>query len=232
MVELTLEKGTKCCNLLFMRRALKRITPEPVWLLIRKIIFYCTVFLYRHRPRPCRTGETTKAKARRTKEGFFERFCQGKGLDIGYGGDLLADNCRGWDIEHGDAQMLEGIEDSEFDFVYSSHTLEHLDDAEVGLKNWWRVIKPGGYLILYLPERNLYERKKNLPSRWNNTHRRFFLLDRDEAPDTAGVIPLIQKNLFGYEIIYARVCNEGYKIPAPNKNSTGEYSIEAVIKKN
>lgn len=214
-----------------MRRFLRKITPKPIWLLLRKIVFNYTRFLYRYIPRPHRTLETTKAKPRRTREKFFEKFCQGKGLDIGYGGDPLAENCQGWDIEHGDAQTLEGLKDPEFDFVYSSHTLEHLDNAEIALKNWWKIIRPGGYLILYLPDRNLYERKKTLPSRWNNTHKRFFLLDRDEPPDTVGVIPLIQRTLSGYEIIQAKVCDEGYKITGPKTQSMGEYSIEVVVKK-
>lgn len=214
-----------------MRRFLKKITPEPVWLLLRKIIFNCTRLFYRYVPRPYRPAETTKAEPRRKREGFFEKFCRGKGIDIGYGGDLLAANCQGWDIEHGDGQTLEGLKSAEFDFVYSSHALEHLDDAEMTLKNWWKIIRPGGYLILYLPDRNLYERKKTLPSRWNNTHKRFFLLDRDEPPDTVGVIPLIQRTLSGYEIIQAKVCDEGYKITGPKTQSMGEYSIEVVVKK-
>jgi len=215
-----------------MRRFLKKITPEPVWLLLREIIFNCTRLFYRYMPRPVKSLGTSQAKARRTRENFFDRFCRGKGIDIGYGGDLLADNCRPWDIEHGDGQTLEGLEEAMFDFVYSSHTLEHLEDAHAAIKNWWRVLKPGGYLILYLPDRELYERKKTLPSRWNNTHKRFFLLDRDEPPDTTGVIPLIQRSLSDYEIVEAKVCDEGYHVTGPNSPAVGEYSIEIVVKKN
>jgi ADP-heptose:LPS heptosyltransferase len=42
------------------------------------------------------------------------------------------------------------------DFVFSSHLLEHLVDYEAALAEWWRVIKPGGYLCLYLPHKDLY----------------------------------------------------------------------------
>ena len=187
--------------------------------------------MYKFISRPVKHGETSKAKARREREKFFEKYCQGKGLDIGYGGDLLSENCRGWDIEDGNAETLESLKDSEFDFVYSSHTLEHVKDAEAALRVWWKVIKPGGYMILHLPDRDLYERRKTLPSRWNETHKRFFLLDRDELPDTVGVMPLIQKSLSDYEIVEAKVCNEGHGVPDPDKQSVGEYSIEVVIKK-
>ena len=52
------------------------------------------------------------------------------------------------DLEHGDAQLLDGIGDGAFDFVYSSNTLEHVADASAALRNWYRVIRASGYLIL------------------------------------------------------------------------------------
>src|SRR5258708_29253972 len=93
-------------------------------------------------------AETTKAKGRRQRDGFFQKYCNGSGLDIGFGGDLLSDNCAGWDFEHGDAQFLRGVPDSKYDFVYASHTLEHMVSVEISLRNWWRVLKPGGFLII------------------------------------------------------------------------------------
>ncbi len=176
-------------------------------------------------------AETSKAKPRRIKEAFFEKYCRGKGIDIGCGNDKLNANCIGWDFEQGDAQYLSGVPDSRFDFVYSSHTLEHVMDAGVTLRNWWRVLKAGGFMILYIPHRDLYEKKKTLPSRWNKFHMRYFLIDRDENPDTVGVIPLIKRTLSNYEIIYARECSEGHTITDPFIHSDGEHSIEVVIKK-
>jgi hypothetical protein len=32
----------------------------------------------------------------------------------------------------------------EFDCVFSSHTLEHMDDYASALKEWWRLVKVGG----------------------------------------------------------------------------------------
>ena len=176
-------------------------------------------------------GETTKAKKRRIKEGFFSSYCKGKGLDIGYGGDLLSKNCKGWDFEDGDAQYLKGLKNLTFDFVYSSHTLEHLRNPRVSIKNWWRVLKPGGYLILYLPHRDLYEKKKTLPSRWNQDHKHFFLLYEDDPPDTISIIHLIKKTLSNYKIVYAKECREGHTIKDPKTHSDGEYSIEVIVQK-
>jgi ADP-heptose:LPS heptosyltransferase len=46
--------------------------------------------------------------------------------------------------------------DACMDFVYSSHTLEDQEDTVGTLREWWRVVKPGGYLILYLPHKDFY----------------------------------------------------------------------------
>lgn len=176
-------------------------------------------------------GETHKARGRRLRESFFERYCQGYGLDIGYGGDPVVSNARGWDYEHGDAHYLRGIDDEVFDFVYSSHLLEHMPDCELAVRNWWRVLKPGGFLILYIPHRDLYEKKKTLPSRFNDDHAHFFLPDRDESPDTIGIQPLLDRVLDDVEIIYCKVCDEGYRDPGETLQSEGEYSIELVARK-
>ncbi len=179
---------------------------------------------------PLCPGETSKAKNRRVKEGFFDLYCQGRGLDIGFGGDLLSPNCQGWDIGSGDAQSLKGLPDTHFDFVYSSHCLEHVGDPRLALLNWWRVLKPGGHLILYVPHRDLYERRLSLPSVWNPDHKRFFLLDRDEPPDTVGLIPLIRRSLSHPEVICTKVCDAGYRLNSDGYPE-GECSIEVVIQK-
>ena len=207
-----------------------RAENKPIKDRIRKIRYN----LFGHLPflgRKKSIGETAKARGRREREGFFDKYCQGRGLDIGYGGDPLVPNVRGWDFEHGDAQLLQGLDDASFDFVYSSHLLEHLPDAELSIRNWWRVLKPGGYLLLYLPHRDLYEKKTELPSRFNFDHVHFFLPDRDEAPDTLGIEPLLKRVLDNPEVIYCRTCDEGYHNPGDELPSQGEYSIEAVIRK-
>src|SRR5437588_6861904 len=100
--------------------------------------------------------ECGKAALRRLHEpGFGTRYFVGDGLDVGGGYDPLWNyrelfpamrSCRNWDVEDGDAQMLAGVDDEAFDFVHSSHCLEHMVDPQVALANWFRVCKAGGYL--------------------------------------------------------------------------------------
>lgn len=42
------------------------------------------------------------------------------------------------------------------DTVFSSHLLEHAEDYKAALAEWWRVLKPGGHLILYVPHADWY----------------------------------------------------------------------------
>jgi len=98
-------------------------------------------------------------------------FTRGRGLDIGAGAFkafphfISVDNMHhaqefGWnykpDIVIEDACKLDAFASQSMDFVFSSHTLEHIQDAEKALREWWRVLKPGGYLVLYLPDDSLY----------------------------------------------------------------------------
>lgn len=198
---------------------------------VKSAIWKSRLVLFPSAKRPFKSGETSKAHARRSREGFFERYCVGRGIDIGYGGDPLTKDCDVWETEHGDAQFLTGLEGGSYDFVYSSHVLEDMVDPVLALQNWWRVVKPTGFLILYIPDRDLYEKRSTLPSRWNQDHKTFFLLERDEKPDTIGVIPLINHALHDFEVIYARTCSEGHTIDDSGQHSDGEYSIEAVIRR-
>ena len=210
---------------------LKKFLPETIWKFgvgVKKD-YYKWQYLRGNRPKVA--AETSKASNRRGRENFFEQYCVGRGLDIGFGGDLIVPNAQGYDFEHGDAQYLDNLQNESYDFVYSSHTLEHIPDVEIALKNWFRVLKKNGYLILYLPHRDLYEKKQTLPSRFNEDHKHFFILGKDEEPDTIGVLSLLERTLTNYEVVYAKECSEGHTITDPLLHGNGEYSIEVVIKK-
>lgn len=211
---------------------IKNSLPSTIWNLGVKIKNNFNKMRFLTFGRPFVPGETSKAKERREREGFYEKFCVGEGLDIGFGGDLICINVTGYDFEHGDAQYLHNVKDESYNFVYSSHTLEHLPEPHTALRNWFRVLKKGGYLIVAIPHRDLYEKKKTLPSRFNDYHLHYFLIDKDEEPDTIGILPLIKRTLSNFEIIYTKECSEGFTITDPLLHSNGEYSIEVVLRKN
>lgn len=52
-----------------------------------------------------------------------------------------------------EASSLEGIESESYDFVLSCHSLEHVANPLQALTEWKRVLKPGGLLILFLPDK-------------------------------------------------------------------------------
>lgn len=116
--------------------------------------------------------ETSKVRTRREAEGWFSRYIQGKGIDIGCGNDPLTPDCQAWDrtLGSGDAQKMAGVADETYDWVYSSHCLEHMVDPREALQNWWRILKPGGYLLVAVPSALLYE-QGHWPSAFNADHK-------------------------------------------------------------
>ncbi|MFO1043640.1 MAG: glycosyltransferase family 9 protein [Planctomycetaceae bacterium] len=168
-------------------------------------------------------GETHKAHARRVKENWFAEFApeDKPGIDIGCGNDPLNQTFKRWDKKEGDATFMEGVPDESFHTVYASHVLEHLPDPMTAVGNWWRITAKGGHLIVNVPHRDLYERKTELPSKWNTEHKTFWLPDelKDLLEIATGKTPTI------------RVLNEGWKEVPLDVHPVGEYSIEGIVEK-
>lgn len=61
------------------------------------------------------------------------------------------DNSPGVEQVVGDAQELSQFSDGEFDRVVATCVLVHLDNPLKALLEWKRVVKPGGYLTIYVP---------------------------------------------------------------------------------
>lgn len=177
-------------------------------------------------------GETSKAHARRLKEGFYDTYCTGKGIDIGSGSDpLIAVPCRHWDKPDGDCTFMAGVVDSAYDFVYASHVLEHLNDPVSALQSWWRILSPGGCILISIPHRDLYEKKKELPSLWNPDHRTFWLPFTSDPPCTFSFLEVLEMAVGHESIISIRVCDAYHTVTDPLSHSDGEYSIEGIVRK-
>lgn len=103
---------------------------------------------------------------------LIPRYTRGHGLDVGCGPWKAYPHMIGVDWLRGaedlpafqtdvqlDAKDLSIFGDNSLDFVFSSHMLEHVEDVAGMLGEWWRVIKTGGHLILYLPHAKFFPKK-------------------------------------------------------------------------
>ena len=134
--------------------------------------------------------EASKAVMRRLHDSrFISRYFVGDGIDIGAGPDPLSRyaelfplmrQCRDWDLADGDAQHLASIPDASLDFVHSSHCLEHMRDPREALRHWLRVLKPGGHLIVTVPDEDLYEQGV-FPSTFNSDHKWTFTMQKSRS---------------------------------------------------
>ncbi|HEX8442045.1 MAG TPA: methyltransferase domain-containing protein [Allosphingosinicella sp.] len=120
---------------------------------------------------------------------YIRKYFVGSGIDIGGKPDPLAlytelfplmDSVRVWDWEDGDAQFMAGVDDQSFDFVFASHCLEHLVDPREGLRNWMRIVKPGGHLIINVPDEDMYE-QGIFPSTFNRDHKWTFTIFKSRS---------------------------------------------------
>lgn len=96
-------------------------------------------------------------------------YLRGRGVDIGAGDFKILPHAISVDnLNHvafgfthkpdivADASKLDMLASCSMDWVYSSHTLEHVEDMGATLREWWRLVKQGGYLVMYLPHKDYY----------------------------------------------------------------------------
>ena len=79
---------------------------------------------------------------------FAAYFCKGEGLDVGCGKWPLPGAIP---IELKDGGDALALPHGPFDYIASSHCLEHLIDPVAALEHWKTRLRPGGVLALYLP---------------------------------------------------------------------------------
>jgi len=100
-------------------------------------------------------GESRKTYQQKLDSGFFTKWMSGVGIDIGYKGYeqnvvSILETAQGIDMDTPgyDGKTLPFL-DKSMDYVYSSHTLEHILDYKQAIQEWFRVIKIGGYIITH-----------------------------------------------------------------------------------
>ncbi|WP_296340617.1 class I SAM-dependent methyltransferase [Reyranella sp.] len=177
--------------------------------------------------------ESRKSYAEKLRSGFIDQYLSGGSiLEVGfkgYYGDVvpIVQQAIGIDVDYPNYDGVRlPFNDESQDAVYSSHTLEHIEDSIGALREWFRVLKSGGYLVIAVPHQFLYEKKLKLPPRFNYDHKRYYtpasLLQEVEAafePNTYR-IRHFKDNDTGYD--YTRKQDE---------EPSGCFEIELVLQK-
>ncbi len=190
--------------------------------------------------------ECSKSIARRLRDSNFIRFYfRGNGIDIGGKPDPLSvyaelfpgiSSIKVWDWEDGDAQFMAGVQDGAFDFVHSSHCLEHLRDPEEGLKNWLRILKPGGYMVIMVPDEDLYEQGV-FPSTFNTDHKATFTIFKTQSwsKQSKNLLDLFRGLGPESRVEKIELLTGTYRFDLPRYDQTltpiGECGIEFIIRK-
>jgi SAM-dependent methyltransferase len=106
----------------------------------------------------------TNGNAARFAMPFAEEVLSGKGLDIGCNrAEWAYPGAKMIDLEIDDEWHAFNLPDEKYDYIFSSHCLEHIPDWVGALNYWSEHLKPGGVMFLYLPH---YSQTYWRP--WNN----------------------------------------------------------------
>ena len=190
--------------------------------------------------------ETSKALMRRIHDSrFATRYFVGHGMDIGAGPDALGQyvemfplmqGCRSWDVKDGDAQLLAGVADASLDFAHSSHCLEHMRDPREALHHWLRVLRPGGHLVVLVPDEDLYEQGV-FPSSFNPDHRWTFTMHkaRSWSPKSVNLMALLGAFADRAQTLKAERLDAAFRFTLPRFDQTqtpvGECALEFILRK-
>lgn len=82
---------------------------------------------------------------------FASQFCVGTGLDIGGIKDCHFIGAKIINLELHDGYHATNLPPGKYDYIFSSHTLEHIEDYLKTLFYWRNHLRKGGVLFLYLP---------------------------------------------------------------------------------
>lgn len=100
---------------------------------------------------------------------FAKEFCKGDGLDIGGFFEWIFPGALPINILIEDEWDAYNLPDRKYDYIFSSHTLEHLPDCVRALECWKKHLKSDGVLFLYLPHPDMeYWLPQNNRKHWHS----------------------------------------------------------------
>jgi SAM-dependent methyltransferase len=191
-------------------------------------------------------NETSKSLIRRLSDARFSNtYFRGAGIDIGAGADSLAkytqqfplmSSLRSWDQPDGDAQFMASVKDNTYDFVHSSHCLEHLHDPYESFKNWIRICRPGGHIVTTVPDEDLYEQGV-WPSSHNGDHKKSWTILKASSwsPASINVLEFLQHYSSEVEVLKIELVNASFIYDTHRYDQTSlsisECAIEFIVRK-
>lgn len=191
-------------------------------------------------------NETSKALIRRLQDArYVNTYFTGEGIDIGAGPDPLSrysqqfplmTGLKVWDVQDGDAQKMENVPDNTYDFVHSSHCLEHLFDPHEAFQNWIRICKPGGYIVTTIPDEDLYEQGV-WPSNHNPDHKTSWTILKEESwsEGSINLIEFLYEFKDQIEILKVELVNGSFIYDVQRFDQTyhsiSECAIEFIVRK-
>lgn len=179
--------------------------------------------------------ETSKSVFRRLFDSrFVHTYFVGDGIDIGAGSDSLAQyvekfplitDVRSWDAPDGDAVYMASITDNSFDFVHSSHCLEHLSNPYIAFENWLRICRPGGHLIITVPDEDLYEQGRS-PSIFTNEHVTTWTIFKKQSwsPTSINIFDFLSRFSPAIEILKVELIDHNFS----RRNSVGDQTLHSL----
>lgn len=184
--------------------------------------------------------EQSKSARRRFYNGnFHNRYLNGNGIDIGGKPDPfsqyigvfpLVKSMKIWDLEDGDAQVMSTCDDEQYDFVVSSHCLEHMKDVFEAFQNWIRITKKGGYIVITVPDEDMYE--QNIwPSNYNSDHKWTFTIQKRESwsVKSINIFDLLREFQDEIEIEKVEKISEFYNYHLSGIDQTLQPNVESAI---
>ncbi|MDW5316000.1 class I SAM-dependent methyltransferase [Rhizobium sp. PL01] len=179
-------------------------------------------------------AEVRKSYKHRVESGFFDKYYSGDVvLDLGFKGSdnpeerTVVPHAIGVDMDYPgyDGTRLP-FEDGSVDVVSSSHCIEHIWYVQSAVRDWYRALKVGGFIVCFAPHQYLYEKRKFPPSVYNPDHKRFLTPSKLLAIFEEALDPN------GYRVRHLCDNDRWYNYDLdPHTHAFGCYEIELVIEK-
>ena len=119
-------------------------------------------------------------------------------------------------------RLTDSIQAASVDAIFSSHLLEHIVDYRGALESWWQCLKPGGYLVLYLPHKDFYPNIGEPGANPDHKHD-FYPVD---------IIEAIASFAQGFDLIVNESRNERQEysfLQVYQKNQLGDYQFRQSV---